>query len=149
MRHRYSVLVLFVTAISSGCLSKCHDGCCAPGHHEKGAKTLFEWAACKKKSDKNKKNGNGNKSENGTNGNNGEKKEKSENGNSQPKDDATQKSGANESKNGGDNGEDEEPEGPDQIATDRPDFTEASSTVGRGRVQLESGYTFFTDRCAA
>lgn len=35
---------------------------------------------------------------------------------------------------------------PDRIETDRPDFTEASSTVGKGRVQLETGYTFFLDR---
>jgi hypothetical protein len=36
--------------------------------------------------------------------------------------------------------------GPDleePIVTDRPDFTEASSTVGRGVVQIEAGYTFF------
>jgi hypothetical protein len=32
------------------------------------------------------------------------------------------------------------------MATDRPDYTEASSTVGRGRFQLESGYTFLNDR---
>ena len=38
---------------------------------------------------------------------------------------------------------DEEP-----LVTDRPDFTEASSVVGRGRVQLESGYTFVRDRSA-
>jgi hypothetical protein len=38
-------------------------------------------------------------------------------------------------------GEREEP-----LASDRPDFTEASSTVGRGRVQLEAGYTFVRDR---
>lgn len=31
------------------------------------------------------------------------------------------------------------------LQTDRPDFTEASSTVGRGRVQLEAGYTFGYD----
>ncbi|GIW95826.1 MAG: hypothetical protein KatS3mg110_3867 [Pirellulaceae bacterium] len=31
------------------------------------------------------------------------------------------------------------------IATDRPDFTEASSTVPRGRVQFETGYTFTYD----
>ena len=37
-------------------------------------------------------------------------------------------------------------EEPDVIVTDRPDFTEASSTVGRGRVQLEAGYTFTRDR---
>lgn len=35
-----------------------------------------------------------------------------------------------------------EPEEPEPIATDRPDFTEASSTVGRGRIQLEMGYTY-------
>jgi hypothetical protein len=31
------------------------------------------------------------------------------------------------------------------LVTDRPDFTEASSTVGRGVNQLEMGYTFFYD----
>jgi hypothetical protein len=31
------------------------------------------------------------------------------------------------------------------LATDRPDFTEASCTVGRGVVQIESGYTYFFD----
>ena len=36
--------------------------------------------------------------------------------------------------------EEEEP-----IVTDRPDFTEASSTVGLGVVQLEMGYTFVED----
>ena len=32
------------------------------------------------------------------------------------------------------------------LVTDRPDFTEASSTVGKGRVQLEGGYTHIRDR---
>ena len=36
-------------------------------------------------------------------------------------------------------GEEEEDPG---IVTDRPDFTEASSTVGRGTLQLETGYTY-------
>lgn len=31
------------------------------------------------------------------------------------------------------------------LQTDRPDFTESSSTVGRGRVQLEAGYVFSYD----
>jgi hypothetical protein len=38
--------------------------------------------------------------------------------------------------------------GPDldkPLVTDRPDFTEASSTVGRGVVQLEGGYTYISD----
>lgn len=38
------------------------------------------------------------------------------------------------------------PKKEDPIATDRPDFTEASSTVGKGRIQLEAGYTFYGDR---
>src|SRR5262245_22091340 len=49
--------------------------------------------------------------------------------------------------NGGKNGDEAEkdakakPKEPekDEIVTDRPDFTEASSTVGRGRIQLKSG----------
>ena len=40
-----------------------------------------------------------------------------------------------------------QPDGPvdEGLVTDRPDFTESSSTVGKGRVQLESGYTFSRD----
>jgi hypothetical protein len=41
-----------------------------------------------------------------------------------------------------------EPGGPnldEPLVTDRPDFTEASSTVGRGVLQIESGYTFSFD----
>ncbi|WP_425614244.1 transporter [Anatilimnocola sp. NA78] len=34
------------------------------------------------------------------------------------------------------------------LASDRPDFTEASCTVGRGRSQLEMGYTYFLDDTA-
>ena len=45
-------------------------------------------------------------------------------------------------KTGDDAGEVEEPS---KIVTDRPDFTEASSTVGRGRVQLEAGFTYIRD----
>ena len=40
----------------------------------------------------------------------------------------------------------DEPDEEKPLVTDRPDFTEASSTVGKGRVQLEAGYTFFRDR---
>lgn len=32
------------------------------------------------------------------------------------------------------------------MTSDRPDFTEASTTVGRDRIQLEAGYTMFLDR---
>jgi hypothetical protein len=43
--------------------------------------------------------------------------------------------------NGGEGG----PDLSEPIVTDRPDFTEASSTVGRGVVQLEGGYTYVYD----
>jgi Putative MetA-pathway of phenol degradation len=43
----------------------------------------------------------------------------------------------------------EAPDGPSKLdeplVTDRPDFTEASTTVGQGVVQLEMGYTFTRD----
>jgi len=42
----------------------------------------------------------------------------------------------------------EKPEAEDHIVTDRPDFTEASVTVGLGRVQLEAGYTCVRDHAA-
>jgi hypothetical protein len=35
-----------------------------------------------------------------------------------------------------------------EIETDRPDFTEASSVVGLGAVQIENGYTFSRDKSA-
>jgi hypothetical protein len=38
-------------------------------------------------------------------------------------------------------GQDEEP-----LVSDRPDFTEASSTVGLHRLQIESGYTYIRDK---
>jgi hypothetical protein len=39
------------------------------------------------------------------------------------------------------------PPGRDEpLSSDRPDFTETSTTVGRGVVQLEMGYTYFRDR---
>jgi hypothetical protein len=40
----------------------------------------------------------------------------------------------------------ESPTASGQIITDRPDFTESSTTVGKGRVQIEAGYTYFRDR---
>jgi hypothetical protein len=45
----------------------------------------------------------------------------------------------------GNGGDEDEPEEEDRLQSDRPDFTEASTTVGRGRVQLEGGYTYFGD----
>lgn len=36
----------------------------------------------------------------------------------------------------------------DRLISDRPHVSEATATVGRGRVQLETGYSFFLDRDA-
>lgn len=41
-----------------------------------------------------------------------------------------------------------QPSEEEPLATDRPDFTEASSVVGRGRVLLEGGYTYAQDKNA-
>ena len=44
------------------------------------------------------------------------------------------------------NGTSDEPEKEDRIVTDRPDVTESSATVGRGRIQVEMGYTYTSDK---
>ncbi len=47
----------------------------------------------------------------------------------------------------GENGADkDEADEEDEIVTDRPDFTESSTNVGKGRVQLEMGYTYSQNR---
>ncbi|MBM3981919.1 MAG: transporter [Planctomycetes bacterium] len=46
----------------------------------------------------------------------------------------------------GADGDNEEPDDDERLKSDRPDFTEASSTIGRGRVQFEGGYTYIGDR---
>jgi len=43
------------------------------------------------------------------------------------------------------NGKKDKEREPNIIATDRPDFVEASHAVGKGRVQLEGGYTYVRD----
>ncbi|AMV28350.1 hypothetical protein VT84_28360 [Gemmata sp. SH-PL17] len=47
--------------------------------------------------------------------------------------------------NGDKNGGERKSEEPDPIVTERPDFTNSSRTIGRNRIQLESGYTFTSD----
>lgn len=49
---------------------------------------------------------------------------------------------------GGDDGGGEEGLYGDRIVTDRPHLAEAASTVGLGRVQVETGYTFYSDSAA-
>lgn len=91
---------------------------------EKGRKTVFEWnLGKKKKKDKNGAKDNGNDQKDGD--------KKGQNGNGAEGD--------------GDEDEEEEEE-EDEIATDRPDFTESSSSVPVGWIQLETGYTYIRDR---
>lgn len=47
---------------------------------------------------------------------------------------------------GKDNQDDEDEDQETPLASDRPDFTEASVNVGAGRIQLEMGYTWIRDR---
>lgn len=133
-------------------LAACWDAPeCKP--KKKGPKKLFEWAICKdeKKKDKDKKdkdkngkdkNGNGAKAENGKDDDADKGAAKGHNGNGKENGNGN---GAADKEDDEDE-DDKEEEDDDEIVTDRPDFTESSTTVGRGRIQLEGGYTFTGDR---
>lgn len=111
--------VMFVLGAGCAPLRSWRGECADAGVEGAGGKTLLAWTSAGKSEQ-----GMDEKSKNGKNGDRSENEKKD-----------------------GDNGEatseakEEEP-----LATDRPDFTEASSTVGKGRIQLESGYTFIRDR---
>lgn len=98
---------------------------------KKPPKALFEWAIGK---DDKKDEDEPDKKDNGDKEGNGE-------GNGADNDNGEQKGNGKKGQNGDDEEEDD-----DTIETDRPDFVEASSTVGKGRIQLEAGYTFIRDR---
>ncbi|HQR08067.1 MAG TPA: transporter [Gemmatales bacterium] len=116
------LIVGFFPLLSLGCAT---CSCPATPESEKGPKTLLSWEiGPKKEEDKDKE------------------KEKKENG----KDKADKSD--EESKNKEKDKSEAEPEA-DKIQTDRPDFTESSTTVGKGRVQLESGYTYSRSKDAA
>jgi hypothetical protein len=114
------------------------------GPRKKGPRTLFEWAVHKEK--KEEKNGKAGDKGNGDDkrGNDGEGSGKKD-----ATADKNENGGPDKEKNEGKGKKDGEEEGGEEakpLETDRPDFTEASSTVGKGRVQLEAGYTFIRDR---
>lgn len=149
------VLAVSLMTLASGCLSVPHGNCrseCGDAPKPKGAKTLFSWAvgpaddeksANKDDEKKNGKdadvNGEGKKdqSEKDTKGNVG----KGTNGDDKA---AAMDDKQVDAKSKDANGNDADD--PKPLESDRPDFTEASSTVGRGRIQLEGGYTYFRDR---
>jgi Putative MetA-pathway of phenol degradation len=87
---------------------------------EKGPKVLFEWAEGEKEKNK----------------------EENEDKKTEAEKDKTEAHSKTRTTGFSNDSADE----PDEIVTDRPDFTEASSTVGKGHLQLETGYTYFQDR---
>ncbi len=102
-------------AVAAGCAQTGNVPADAPG----SAKTLMQWRTADKDKDDEKPD---------------EKKGEAEDGEKKDKKDDAGKAGK----------PDKEPE-KDELKTDRPDFTESSSTVGLGRVQLEAGYTYSRD----
>jgi hypothetical protein len=139
--------------LASGCLSLLRNDCSIESGQipkTKSAKTLFSWAVGETDDDKASDTGNDKR-----NGKVGDEKRDAEKSQDDPKakNDKTEKGAdkgeSNDEKNGrpepkAANGNDADE--PKPLESDRPDFTEASSTVGRGRIQLESGYTFIRDR---
>ncbi len=134
-RFVFIPVVMAITMFATGCASmhSCRD-CCSQCC-DKGPKTLLKWEGKEEDKDKCKENGkedekkaaekNGKNGEE-KNGANGEKKEEP------AKPEVDEKDG--------------EVDEPKEIETDRPDFTEASTTVGKGHIQLEAGYTYSRDR---
>ncbi len=138
------MLAVSLTMLVGGCqsISRCD---CREAAKDKSAKTLFTWAVGpedKDKDDAKGKNGDGDKEK----GKDENKTDKEKNGTDAMADDKAESKNGNpdDAKPKDENGE--AAEEPKPIETDRPDFTEASSTVGRGRIQLEAGYTFIRDR---
>lgn len=123
--------------LSTGCAALRLDesGGGAPAtDREKPPKTLFAWQIGPEDQGK-KAGGNGKEAETGGKKGTEFGKDRIENGR-----------GNGTAKDDGAGGNGDAADEPDEITTDRPDFTEASSTVGRGRVQLEAGYTFSRHR---
>ncbi|MCE9533508.1 MAG: transporter [Planctomycetes bacterium] len=115
-----AILLGSLIVLSSGCASFTRP---MDSEANKGPKVLFEWAEAKDKD---------------------ESKDDKKESKDDKKDDAEPEKKQANGMNG--NAESDDDAEPDEIVTDRPDFTEASSTVGKGRIQLEAGYTFFRDR---
>jgi hypothetical protein len=125
------------------------------GTQKKGPKTIFEWAIGgkdkageKDKEEQESKNDGKDKASDNVN-KDGERAKDGEDGDGHNNAAKKGKEGSNghskENGNDKEKEEDKEPEPEKRLATDRPHFPEASSTVGKGRVILESGYTFTTD----
>lgn len=128
--------LLATMALLSACGCATTDCCC---QCKKGPKTIFKWSAAEEEEKEKKKDEK----------KNGEKKDEDRNEDKdKEKKNGEQKTNGNGGNGNGGNGGNGEEEAEERkpIETDRPDFTEASSTVGKGVIQLESGYTFIRDK---
>lgn len=133
---RFLPLLGFTLGAVVGCTSLAPCPCKEPNGDDKGPKVLLEWTLKKKdEKDKDKENGKDEDKKNGKDKKDEDKKdEDKKNGNGGEKDKDKE------------NGDDKEPEEEKRLDTDRPHFPEASTTVGLGRMILESGYTYYGQR---
>lgn len=123
MRIRFRSRLLLLVGFTCGCAGVPRGDNDATGERPK---TLLTWAVGKEGDEKE-----------GKQKDEASGKEKGD----EDKDGKSGKNGDGQRGRGSAQNEQEEP-----LASDRPDFTEASSTVGKGRIQLEVGYTFSRDR---
>jgi len=142
-------------ALAGGCLSVPHGNCpsgCGEAPKPKAAKTLFSWAVGPEDEEKSDNKENVKKNGKDAEGNGEAKKdqgEKETNGKDAKSNNGDDKAEAKNDNKGDAKSMDangDEVDEPKPLESYRPDFTEASSTVGRGRIQLEGGYTYFRDR---
>lgn len=116
---------------------------------KKTAKTLFQWAVAEKpdaeEDEDGEEDGAAEEKKNGEKQAEGKEKTPAEDNNDSTDTKNGHKGGRKKGQSTG-AGKSEEVEEEDVIETDRPDFTEASTTVGRGRTQLETGYTWSQSR---
>lgn len=110
---RLILLLVACVFVSNGC-SSMHDCNCIPT--EKQVKTLLEWKILADSEKEKRDKGTGNDSSDKSAGNNGDEKNDYTEKRKDPR---------------------EEP-----LKSDRPDYTEASTTVGKGVIQFEGGYTY-------
>jgi hypothetical protein len=105
--------------VAAGCSTVCSPNGDQP-------MTLLSWEVGPREPEKSEAKSNGENNAEGPGGTNGDK----------PNGTETTLADAKHGKNG------EEPPEAKEFASDRPDFTEASNTVGLGRIQFETGYTY-------
>lgn len=122
---------------TTGCTSLPNGADLGTKQAKRGPKKLLEWTGFKDETDDED-----NESEKEKTNSKEEAKQNGDKKENDKPESTSKKKGENKKDKEGDVATEEK----DEIKTDRPDFTEASTTVGKDRVQLESGYTYIRDR---